>query len=173
MLSINYEHLQRRLDTLSKVLASVGFIFLVFISFLTMFDAVMRWAILPSIPGFLDWGRIMFPIIICAVFPAVLMNRRNVSIKFLGSGLGATPNAWLECFAAILTFTFFVLLAWQFILTGIDVTINNRVTGTVKILVAPWWWIATTFIIFCVPVQLWMVIKSFMALKTGEERKYD
>jgi hypothetical protein len=135
-----------------------------------MFDAVMRWAVLPSIPGFLDWGRITFPIIICAVFPAVLINRRNVSIKFLGSYLGSKPNACLECFAAVLTFTFFVLLAWQFILTGIDLTINNRVTGTVKILVAPWWWIATTCIIFCVPVQLWMFVRSCIALRTGEEK---
>lgn len=165
-----YERLQRLLEALSKALASVGFVFLVFISFLTMFDAVMRWAILPSIPGFLDWGRIIFPIIICSVFPAVLINRRNVSIKFLGSFLGTKPNAWLECFAAILTFVFFVLLAWQFVLTGIDVTINDRVTGTVKIPVAPWWWIATTFIIFCVPVQLWMLVKSFMALGTGKEK---
>jgi|TARA_Y100000746_G_C15318237_1_gene372582 TRAP-type C4-dicarboxylate transport system permease small subunit len=165
-----YERLQGTLEVLSKILASVGFIFLVFISFLTMFDAVMRWAVLPSIPGFLDWGRIMFPIIICAVFPAVLINRRNVSIKFLGTFLGVKPHAWLECFAAILTFIFFICLAWQFILTGIDVTINNRVTGTVKILVAPWWWIATTFIIFCVPVQLWMLVKSFFALRTGGEK---
>ena len=162
------ERLQRYLENLSKILASVGFIFLVFISFLTMFDAVMRWAVLPSIPGFLDWGRIIFPIIICSVFPAVLINKRNVSIKFLGGFLGKKPNALLEFLAALLTFLFFVLLAWQFVLTGIDVTVNHRVTGTVKIPVAPWWSIATTFVIFCVPVQIWMVVKSFIELKTGK-----
>jgi hypothetical protein len=76
------------MDRLCRLLASVGFVALVAISFLTMFDAIMRWMIWPSIPGFGDWGRLAFPIIICAVFPAVLLYRRNVNIGFLGAALG-------------------------------------------------------------------------------------
>ncbi len=161
------ENLQRWMDRLCRALASVGFVVLVGMSFLTMFDAVMRWMIWPSIPGFGDWGRIMFPIIICSVFPAVLLYRRNVSIGFLGAGLGPSWRRVLELFGAICTIFFFVLISWQFFDLGIDLTVNNRVTPTQKIPVAFWWWIATALVIFCLPVQTWMIYKNILSIRQG------
>ena len=145
-------------------MASVGFVVLVFMSFLTMYDALMRYLIWPSIPGFGDWGRIMFPIIICSVFPAVLLYRRNVRIGFLGSALGPQWNRGLELFGGILTLIFFVFIAWQFTALGADMQVNGRVTPTQKILVAPWWWIAVALVVLCLPVQTWMVYKGVLAV---------
>lgn len=156
--------LQRIMERLCRFMASVGFVVLVFMSFLTMFDAFMRYMIWPSIPGFTDWGRIMFPIIICAVFPALLLYRRNVSIGFLGALLGPQWNRALELFGAVLTLVFFVFIAWQFTVLGVDMQVNGRVTPTQKIVVAPWWWAATAFVILCLPVQSWMIYKGALAL---------
>jgi hypothetical protein len=120
------------MERLCRFMASVGFVVLVFMSFLTMFDAFMRYMIWPSIPGFTDWGRIMFPIIICSVFPALLLYRRNVSIGFLGALLGPQWNRALELFGAVLTLVFFVFIAWQFTVLGVDMQVNGRVTPTQK-----------------------------------------
>ena len=154
------ENLQYRLDLVCKIIATVGFVFLIFISFLTMYDAVMRWLLLPSIPGFGDWGLISFPIIICATFPAVLLHRKNVSIEFLGAALGPVSKKFLELFASIITLIFFYFLSSQFVLLGIDLQANNRTTGVEKIPVAFWWWIATVIILFCLPVQVWMIFNN-------------
>lgn len=157
------------MERLCRLLASVGFVVLVAMSFLTMFDAVMRWLIWPSIPGFGDWGRIAFPIIICSVFPAVLLYRRNVGIGFLGAGLGPQPRRWLELFGGICTLFFFVLIAWQFVGLGIDLTVNDRVTPVQKIPVASWWWIATAFVILCLPVQSWVLYKAVLSIHGRED----
>lgn len=159
------ENLQRWMERLCRALASVGFVALVAMSFLTMFDAVMRWLIWPSIPGFGDWGRIAFPIIICSVFPAVLLYKRNVSIGFLGAGLGPEWRRGLELFGGLATMFFFVLITWQFFDLGIDLTVNNRVTPTQKIPVAFWWWIATGMLILCLPVQTWMIYKAIISFQ--------
>ncbi|MDA0369176.1 MAG: TRAP transporter small permease subunit [Proteobacteria bacterium] len=163
------ESLQRWTERLCRLLASVGFVALVVMSFLTMFDAVMRWLIWPSIPGFGDWGRLAFPIIICAVFPAVLLYRRNVSIGFLGAGLGPQWNRGLELFAALMTLVFFFFLAWQFTELAVDLQANDRVTPTQKIPVASWWWIATGLVILCLPVQTWMIYKAVLAVHTRKD----
>ena len=157
------ESLQNRIDLLCKIFAAVGFVFLIFISFLTMYDAVMRWLILPSIPGYGDWGLIIFPIIICSTFPAVLIQRRNVSIEFLGAGLGPSAKKILELFASILTFIFFIFLASQFVILGFDIQANNRTTGVEKIPIAFWWWIATFILVFCLPVQFWIIFKNILS----------
>ena len=125
-----------------------------------MYDAIMRWLLLPSIPGFGDWGLISFPIIICATFPAVLLHKKNVSIQFLGIALGPTGAKILELFASILTLIFFYFLSSQFVLLGFDIQANNRTTGVEKIPIAFWWWIATIIILFCLPVQIWIIFKN-------------
>lgn len=168
-MSETLQNLQRWMDRLCRLLASVGFVALVAISFLTMFDAIMRWMIWPSIPGFGDWGRLAFPIIICAVFPAVLLYRRNVNIGFLGAALGAQWTRVLELFGAVLTLIFFFFLAWQFTELGVDLQVNNRVTPTQKIPVAGWWWIATALLIFCLPVQTWMIYKNTLSVARRED----
>ena len=154
------ESLQSQIDLICKFIAVVGFVFLIFISFLTMYDAIMRWLLLPSIPGFGDWGLISFPIIICATFPAVLLHRKNVNIEFLGAALGLPSRKILELFASILTLIFFFFLSSQFFLLGIDIQANNRTTGVEKIPIAFWWWIATIIILFCLPVQTWIIYKN-------------
>ena len=115
------DNIQYRIDLVCKVIATVGFVFLIFISFLTMYDAIMRWLLLPSIPGFGDWGLISFPIIICATFPAVLLHKKNVSIQFLGAALGPTGAKILELFASIITLIFFYFLSSQFVLLGFGI----------------------------------------------------
>ena len=165
------DSLQNRIDLICKVIAVVGFVFLIFISFLTMYDAIMRWAILPSIPGFGDWGMIIFPIIICSTFPAVLLHKKNVSIEFLGAALGPSAKKILELFASVFTLVFFIFLASQFVLLGFDLQANNRTTGVEKIPIAFWWWIATIITVFCLPVQVWNIFKSILSVFFG--KKFD
>ena len=89
-----------------------------------------------------------------------MLHRKNVSIEFLGAALGPVSKKFLELFASILTLVFFYFLSSQFVLLGIDLQANNRTTGVEKIPVAFWWWIATVIILFCLPVQVWMIFKN-------------
>ena len=52
----------------------------------------------------------------------------------------------------------FALLVWQFFYLTLDLQANNRTTRTIEMPLAPWWWITTAIMAFCVPVQAWVLL---------------
>jgi hypothetical protein len=96
---------------------------------------------------------LVFPLVIASCFPAGLWRQSNVSVRVLGTLLGAKANACFESLAAWVTLAFFTVLAWQFVLMTIDYGTAGRSTGTVGMMLAPWWWGTTVIMLLCLPVQ--------------------
>ena len=157
-----------RLDSATRFVALAGFSGLVVIGALTMLDGLARQFGLPRLPGFGDITQMFFAIIIASCFPAGLLHNQNIAVTFLGKALGPRANAWLEVFAALVTLAVFALLAYQFFLMSIDYQETGRVTPTILIPVAPWWWVATAVIALCLPVQIWMVWARIQEAATGK-----
>ncbi len=155
------------LDGLTRRVAAIGFTGLVAMAVLTMFDASMRYLGLPRIPGFSDFGEVIYAVVIASCFPAGLLQGHNVTIRFLGKGLGRRGAAWLETFGATLTLAFFSMLVWQFLLLTLDYQKNDRVTGTIEMSVAPWWWLTTAIMAMCIPVQVLVLIQRLRTAITG------
>ena len=63
-----------RLDGLTRRVAAIGFTGLVAMAVLTMFDASMRYLGLPRIPGFSDFGEVIYAVVIASCFPAGLLH---------------------------------------------------------------------------------------------------
>ena len=157
------------LDRVTRWVAVMGFTALVLIGVLTMTDAILRHLNLPRIPGFGDVGEVAFAIVVACCFPAVLMHNQNISITFLGAALGKRANAILNAFAAIITFGVFALIAWQFFEMTAELQANGRVTSTIEMPVAPWWWITTFVFVLTVPVQAWVTLVRIIEAATGKE----
>jgi len=157
-----------RLDSTTRFVALAGFSGLVVIGALTMLDGLARQFGLPRLPGFGDVTQMFFAIIIASCFPAGLLHNQNISVTFLGKALGRRTEAWLEVFASSVTFIVFALLAYQFLLMTIDYQATGRVTPTILVPVAPWWWVTTAIIFLCLPVQLWMVWARLQEALTGK-----
>lgn len=162
---------ERQLDRWTRRIATIGFTGLAILALLTMFDALMRWMWLPRIPGFSDIGEVIFAIAIATCFPAGLLRANNVDIRFLGSGLGPRAAQWLESFGALVTLAFFAMLAWQFVLLTADYQANTRVTQTIEMPIAPWWWLTTAIMLLCVPVQVWVCADRLIGALTGRQRE--
>lgn len=163
--------LRRALDGLTRRVALLGFAGLVALALLTMTDALARWTGLPRLPGFADYGELVFPIVIATCFPAGLLQGHNITIRFLGGGLGrvAGPRAAAapELLGALATFAFFALLAWQFVVLTLDLAANTRTTLTLELPLAPWWWVTTAIMALTLPVQALVVAERAAALATG------
>lgn len=155
------------LDALTRRVAVIGFSGLVVLALLTMADALFRWSGLPRIPGFGDYGEVVFPIVIATCFPAGLLQGHNITIRFLGRAVGRKGAAWPELFGSTATLLFFCLLVWQFINYTADLGANGRTTGTLELILAPWWWIATAVMALTVPVQAMIVAERAIAAFTG------
>lgn len=141
------------LDQATQRLALVGFAGLWFMGMMIFYDGAARHLGAPRIPGFSDYGELVFPVVIASCFPAGLWRQSNVTVRVLGTVLGAKANAWFESLAAWVTLVFFVVLAWQFVLMTADYGAAGRSTGTVALALAPWWWVTSGIMLLCLPVQ--------------------
>lgn len=151
----------------TRWVALIGFMGLVAMALLTMADALLRWLNLARIPGFGDYGELVFPVVLASCFPAGLLQNHNITIRFLGRGLPARLSAWPELVGALATLVFFSLLVWQFTLLTMDLQANSRTTRTIELPVAPWWWITTVIMGLTVPVQVLVVVETFLTAWKG------
>lgn len=163
------EQQQKYLDKLTVGVATAGFCGLVGIVLLTVVDVALRYLGGLRIPGFDDYGALLFPIIISACFPVGLMRNRNITITFLGAALGKTASRVLNLGGSLLTLVAFVMIAWRFIGMSAELQAGGSVTPTVLITVAPTWWIATILMWLSVPVQAWVCGVRILELVQGRE----
>lgn len=164
---------RRFLDRLTRWVAIVGFCGLVAVSLLTMVDGLSRHLALPRITGFTDFSQVFFAVIIASCFPIGLLRNQNITITFVGKAFGRRGEAMLNAFGALVTFAFFVFVAWQFLAYTIDVTESGRTTRTILMPLAPWWWITSVVIAATVPVQAWVTVARFAEAIGGRHYVYE
>ena len=153
------------LERLTRWLALLGFVSLVAICCLTMYDGLARYAGLPRVPGFRDFGEVVFAVLIACAFPIGLLRNQNITITFLGSALGDRPTRWLNVLSATTTLLAFALLAYAMVLRSEG--LSGRTTRTNVMLVAPWAWAATVILVGAVLVQAWVWAARLAELRRG------
>lgn len=155
-------------EPLTRWSAFIGFCGLLLIAFATLADVMMRWLFNAPIHGVDEVSGLAFAVVIVACFPMVLLNGENITIRFLGLALGHRATYWLEAFGALLTFVFFVLLAWQYVILSMVSYTSGDTTMTVGAMKWPWWTATTVIFFICVPVQLAVVFGHLARAITGE-----
>jgi len=161
--------LSRSLDPWAKWAAFIGFLLLIGAAVGTLMDVLMRWLFNMPIEGWDDLSQLVFAIVIVACFPAGLLQGHNITIRFLGSGLGRRSSHWLEWFGALLTFIFFCMMAWQFVILTVDLHATGDTTMTAEIFTWPWWTVATILVLCCVPIQAVVLIGHSRRAVSGDE----
>ncbi len=154
-------------DRLTRRVAFFGLLGLLSVSFAIMADVLLRWLFLAPIMGFEEVASLLYAVVVSTCFPAGLIQGHNITIRFLGKGLGPRSELWLETFGAILTLIFFVMIAWQMVDVAYDEMIHGRTTLTIHMSTAPWWWVVAAVMAICVPVQLMVATITFLRAATG------
>lgn len=156
---------RRHLMTAARILALLGFASLVVICLITMYDGLARYFWLPRVPGFRDFGEVIFAVLIASCFPLGLLRNQNITITFVGAALGRHANAFLNLLAAVATLLGFALLVYAlYVRTG---GLGVRMSRTGFFPLAPWAWAATGVMAFAVVVQVWVVLARLAELVTG------
>ena len=149
-------------DSVARLCALFGMLALVAFILMTVADVLMRWLFNSPVNGVADTGPLIVAIVAAAFFPLSLAGRHHVAIGFLGSYLGPRATAWLEAFASLVTWVFFILLAWQIVRYTIELRQLGQTTWVVQIPIAPWWVVVCFFLVVCVAVQLMVVATAFL-----------
>lgn len=145
--------LEQRSRKTSEAVAIVGLIGLIAVTLLAFMDVLLRWLFLAPLDGLHEVLQLLYAIIMASFFPTALAGRKHISIRFLGKWLGPGISAKLDAFGDMVTFIFFVLVGWQFIVFTGELMENNEITWILAWPVAPWWGFVTTLLLLCIPVQ--------------------
>ena len=148
----------------THLIALVGFTGLVLIALLTFCDGAARYLDLPRVTGFSDFGELLFPIVIASCFPALLIQQKNLTIRVLGRFAGEGAARWGDMAAAFAALVFFMLLGLQFAQMTLDFYSAGRTTATIEIPTAPFWMIATSMLLLCIPIQLLVILSHLRDL---------
>ncbi len=165
---------RRTLGPGANWIALIGALCIMAMAAAIMVDVLMRWLFNAPILGVDDLGRYNLAVIVASFFPVCLVGGHFVTIRFVGKVLGERRGLWLEAFGGMGTLFVFALLAWQFFrFTLYDVTLTGLATPVLEIPQAPWWWVVTTIVLICVPIQVVVLVESVIRAVRGEPRPHD
>ena len=151
---------------ISWALSLIGILGFVVLALVTISDVMLRWLFSAPIDGFAEVARLAVAIMTATFLPAALIERYHISIEFLGKAFGPRWHLVFDLFAAVITLGFFSRMSWQFIGYTQELAAAGETTWIIGIVVAPYWWVVTGLVIFCVPVQLLVLLR--VILRTPE-----
>jgi len=157
----------------ARWVAFCGLTLLLLFAFFVMGDVMMRWLFSTPYEGVVDLSSVLLPVIVATCFPVALLRRQHVTIRFLGKTFGPRAEAWFDLFGASALLLFLVLVVWQFFLHTEDMQAVGEHTWVIHLPMAPWWWVATSVLAFCVPVQGLLVVSHFVRAVKGEGSEPD
>lgn len=168
-MAVTVADLEARATKVTRWIALCGLAGLVALALVTVTDALLRSVFSSPIDGVDEVSRLVVAIVIASFFPLALSEHHHINITFLGKVLGRRAHAWLDTLGAFVTLLFFVVLGWQFIRYTIDLKASGETTWLLAWPAAPWWRVATLFMLLCVPVQVVELLsRARLAVRGGQ-----
>jgi TRAP-type transport system small permease protein len=155
------KYFEQRSTAISRSIAVVGLIGLIAVTLLTIVDVLLRWLFSAPIDGLNEVLNLLYAVVLASFFPTALIEKTHLSITFLGDWLGPKISHVLNTFGSLMTFLFFVVVGWQFIILSAEFFETKETTWVLAWPVAPWWAVTTVLLLLCIPVQLIMFLSQF------------
>ncbi|MBT3988893.1 MAG: TRAP transporter small permease [Rhodospirillaceae bacterium] len=165
-MSFKLKYLEQRSTVISRSIAVVGLIGLITVTLVIIADVLLRWLFSAPIEGLNEVLHLIYAIIMASFFPTALIDNSHITIRFVGTWLGPKVSNALDAFGGFMTFLFFVIVGWQFVVLTEEFFVTNEVTWVLAWPVAPWWGIATFLLLLCIPVQA-ILLLSLLTGRSG------
>ena len=137
----------------SRLMALIGLAGLMVFACATVLDVMMRWIFDFPITGVQDAASAFTSVIIASCFALCIVDRGNITIRFIGNALGRSWREVLEGFGNLVTLVIFGIMSWQLWLFAEQLAADGETTWVLGWPLAPWWRIAAFLIGLCVPAQ--------------------
>ena len=148
----------------ARLFAILGLAGVLALSFAIVIDVLARWLLNAPIAGVRDLSSLFVAIAIAASFPACIAECQHITIRFLGKFLGPKYEAVFDTFGHLISLVVFSIMAWQLWLYADGLAAEREVTMILGWPLSPWWRVVSIIMAFCVPVQLFVLIKSANSL---------
>jgi TRAP-type C4-dicarboxylate transport system permease small subunit len=141
------ERLGRRL---ANTIAVIGLAALMFLALLTLADGLLRSFFSYPLEGVRDVGGLAIAIGVSCCFPIALLERSNITVRFIASLFGVRASHYCDLMAALLTGLIFVGIAYKLTSYALELWRTNDMTWILHIPTAPFW--------FGVAVVMWLSV---------------
>ena len=142
----------------TRALSGAGLVALMFLAVMTLADGLARWLANQPIEGVRDIGAVAIALAVSCCIPVGLMERGNITIRFVESIAGATLGRLFDALAALLVLLVVGAMAWQFTVFAGKIARANETTWVLKIPTAPFWYGVSAILWCAVLVQCIVVV---------------
>jgi TRAP-type C4-dicarboxylate transport system permease small subunit len=125
--------------TLARALAVVGLGVLLCFAVMTMADGLLRFFFAHPIDLVRDAGSLVAAFSVACCLPVAIVERSNITIRFLPTLIGVRAGQVADVAAAILVEIILVLMTWQFVLFTEQAGASGSATWMLRIPTAPVW----------------------------------
>jgi TRAP-type C4-dicarboxylate transport system permease small subunit len=142
---------------LANAVAVVGLTVLMILAVLTLADGLMRSLLNYPLDGVRDAGSLAIAIGISCCFPIALMERSNITMRFITPLFGSRAGHFCDLLAALLTGLIFLGMAYKLTRYASDLAHTDDMTWILHIPTAPFWFVVAAVIWLSFLIQIVMI----------------
>lgn len=131
--------IDRASKLLAQVLAVIGLGALLCFAVMTMADGLLRFFFARPIDAVRDVGGLVAAFAVACCIPVAIVERSNITIRFLSTIIGPRAGWIADMMAAVLVEIVLVLMTWQFVLFAEQAQATGTATWMLRIPAAPVW----------------------------------
>lgn len=150
----------------ARGLAALGLGLLLCFAVATIADGLLRYLLARPIDAVRDIGGMVAAVAVASCIPLVMLDRGNITIKFVGSFIGARAGRLADSVASILVELVLIGMAWQFFRFAAQAERDGGATWMLHVPTAPFWWVVAGLICVAVAMQA-LVTVAYLAGKDG------
>jgi TRAP-type C4-dicarboxylate transport system permease small subunit len=124
---------------LARALAVVGLGVLLCFAAMTILDGLLRFFFANPIDVVRDAGALVAAFAVACCIPVAIVERSNITIRFLSSIAGPRVGQIADVAAAILVEIVLMLMTWQFVVFANQARASGSATWMLRIPTAPLW----------------------------------
>jgi TRAP-type C4-dicarboxylate transport system permease small subunit len=152
-------------EVTTRSAAFIGLACLLVLSFAILGDAISRSIASAPIFGLSDLVELTAPIIVASCFPIALMNRQNITIRFLGRALPARVGQGVEFFGQLVVMIVLIGIVYELGRYTGGLMKYSQHTWLLRIPIWPSWILATGLMAVCVPIQVVVLRETVCAIR--------
>jgi TRAP-type C4-dicarboxylate transport system permease small subunit len=141
---------------LARALAVVGLGVLLCFAAMTILDGLLRFFFASPIDVVRDAGALVAAFAVACCIPVAIVERSNITIRFLSSVAGPRVGQIADIGAAILVEIVLILMTWQFVVFANQARASGSATWMLRIPTAPLW--AAVALILAISAVLQIVV---------------
>jgi TRAP-type C4-dicarboxylate transport system permease small subunit len=160
--------IDRASKTLARALAVVGLGVLLCFAAMTILDGLLRFFFASPIDVVRDASNLVAAFAVACCIPVAIVERSNITIRFLSSIAGPRVGQIADVAAAMLVEVVLILMTWQFVVFADQARASGSATWMLRIPTAPIWAAIALILGISAVLQIVVGIKTLRGDYLGE-----